>query len=231
VASRLPLSQYLELHMAAVSLEHALVRGEGFESVVRDFEDLFAVPAMENRWRLAAVTAVVARSKAEAVRNAEALQGLTALLPAIERAGGSAPGYTLMTCLAAGTLWALDSTDHIEIIERNLRVKTIAPDFRYPHVDGRLSLARLCALQGRHDEAVEWFAKARAVLDEQGARPLRAITDFDEALMYARRGATGDRERALRLLEVAVPPFETIGMPGWIRRAEELRTQLGVLHA
>ena len=32
-------------------------------------------------------------------------------------------------------------------------------------------------LQGRYDEAREWFAQARAVLDEQGARPLRAITE------------------------------------------------------
>jgi hypothetical protein len=87
-----------------------------------------------------------------------------------------------------------------------------------------------------------WFAKARTVLDEQGARPLRAITDFDEALMYAHRGASGDpstglsrarsrgsgrgRREALRLLDVAVPQFEAIGMPGWIRRAEELRRQL-----
>jgi hypothetical protein len=34
-----------------------------------------------------------------------------------------------------------------------------------------------------------WFERAREVLDQQGARPLRAITDYDEALMYARRGA------------------------------------------
>ncbi len=91
---------------------------------------------------------------------------------------------------------------------------------------GRLALARLCALQGRHDEAVEWFAKARTVLDEQGARPLRAITDFDEALMHARRGMVGDRERVLRLLDLAVPQFEAIGMPGWLRRAEELRRKM-----
>jgi hypothetical protein len=43
--------------------------------------------------------------------------------------------------------------------------------------------------------------------------------------MYARRGAPGDRERALRLLDLAVPQFESIGMPGWIRRADELRRQ------
>lgn len=49
--------------------------------------------------------------------------------------------------------------------------------------DGRLSMAHLSALQERHDEAAEWFTKVRAVLEEQGARPLCAIADFDEAWM------------------------------------------------
>jgi hypothetical protein len=69
---------------------------------------------------------------------------------------------------------------------------------------------------------VEWFGKARSVLDEQGARPLRAITDYDEALMYARRNAPGDGDRAGSLLNLALPPFREIGMLGWIRRAEAL---------
>jgi hypothetical protein len=69
--------------------------------------------------------------------------------------------------------------------------------------------------------------KARHVLNEQGARPLRAITDFDEAQMEVRRGRAGDRQRALALLDAARGPFESIGMPGWLRRADELRRQLG----
>jgi len=235
VVSRLPVSQFLRLQMQAVPAEHALIRGEGFESVVRAVEDPLVLGALENRWALAAAKAFVACLQAHEGHNAEALQELTAVLPAIERSFGSAPNYTLVIGLAAEALWTLQRTDHIEIIERNLRAKTIAPDFRYPHVDGRLSLARLCALQGRYDEAVEWFAKARTVLHEQGARPLRAIADFDEALMYARRGAAGDpstgsgrgRSEALRLLDLAVPQFEAIGMPGWVRRAEVLRKEMG----
>ena len=129
---------------------------------------------------------------------------------------------TRIACDAAETLWLTERTDHIEVIERNLREKVIEPDFRYPMMDGRLALARLCALQQRYDEAAEWFAKARAVLDEQGARPLRAIVDYDEALMYARRGAPGDAERARPLLDAALRQFRSLGMPGWIRRAEAL---------
>ncbi len=58
--------------------------------------------------------------------------------------------------------------------------------------------------------------------DEQGARPLRAIVDYNEALMYIRRGEPGDRERAARLLKAALSQFREIAMTGWITRAEEL---------
>ena len=44
--------------------------------------------------------------------------------------------------------------------------------------------------------------------------------------MEVRRGEVGNRERALALLDAARGPFESIGMPGWLRRAEELRQQL-----
>jgi len=36
----------------------------------------------------------------------------------------------------------------------------------------------------------------------------------------------GNRERTLTLLDAARGRFESIGMPGWLRRAEELRQQL-----
>jgi len=86
-------------------------------------------------------------------------------------------------------------------------------------------MAQLCALTGRPDEAHDWFERARAVLDEQGARPLRALVDLDEAWMEVRRGPHGDRDRARALLDVACEQFQAIGMPGWIQRAEALRAQ------
>jgi len=152
----------------------------------------------------------------------QALGLLDTLIAPIERAPGWADSYVMIVCGAAEALWRLERTDHIDVIECNLRDKVIAPDFRTPMHDGRLALAQLCALQGRYVEAVEWFAKARTVLDEQGARPLRAIVDFDEALMYVRRNAPGDKERAAQLLDAALSQFRAIGMDGWIKRAQEL---------
>ena len=86
-------------------------------------------------------------------------------------------------------------------------------------MDLRLSLARLCALDGRLDEADHWFAQARLVLEEQGARPLRAIADFDQALMRIR---AGQPRQARSALEAAAGQFRRIGMTGWLRRAEDL---------
>jgi len=64
--------------------------------------------------------------------------------------------------------------------------------------------------------------KAHTVPDEQGARPLRAIVDYDGALTFARGDAPGDRGRARPLVDAALAQFRTLGMPGWIRRAEAL---------
>ena len=55
---------------------------------------------------------------------------------------------------------------------------------------------------------------------------LRAITDFEEARMLARRGDPGDAERALLRIDAAVRRFESIGMPGWVSRAQALRSDL-----
>jgi len=169
------------------------------------------------------VSAATARTHARMGRVEPAIRRLARVVPALERAPVGTENYTRVACDAAETLWLTDRVDHIGVIEGNLREKVIAPDFRYPMMDGRLAVARLCALQHRWEEAVEWFAKARTLLDEQGARPLRAIVDYDEALMYARRGEPGDAARARPLLDAALAQFRSLGMPGWIRRAEALR--------
>jgi tetratricopeptide (TPR) repeat protein len=173
-------------------------------------------------WYRASNRAGFARIHARTGRVDRAIRRLESVMPAIEKGAAWSENYVRIACDAAETLWLTERTDHIKIIERNLLAKVVEPDFRYPMMDGRLALGRLCALQQRYNEAVEWFARARTVLDEQGARPLRAIVDYDEALMYARRGAPGDAERARPLLDAALQQFRTLGMPGWMRRAEAL---------
>ncbi|HKA31298.1 MAG TPA: AAA family ATPase [Candidatus Binatia bacterium] len=221
LAERLPEPPWAIQHLIAAEDEWRVAMDDAWDA---PFENLGPgarhwPPASQYR---ASVEASIARSHAHMGRMERAMRRLASVLPAIEGAPGWAPNYVRIVCDAAATLWLIERKDHVEIIERNLREKVIAPDFRYPMVDSRLAMARLCALQQRYNEAVDWFAKARTVLDQQGARPLRAIVDFDEALMYARRGEPGDAERARPLLDAALARFRSLGMPGWIRRAETL---------
>jgi hypothetical protein len=133
--------------------------------------------------------------------------------------------YGLVIYFAVEALWLIGYADHAAAVESNLREKVLRPDFRAISTDARLSLARLCALTGRYEEASHWFAESRAVLDEQGARPLRAISDYDEALMWVRHAEPGDAERAHPILETALAQFRALGMPGWERRALDLRNR------
>jgi tetratricopeptide (TPR) repeat protein len=226
LAERVGNPPYVALLIQFVHLNHTWTRGEGYGFLLPGIERLLADDPPEIRLLRAPLWATSAFAYAYEGRREDALRALERTLPAIERAAGWAIAYTMVVTSAIEALWVVERRDHIEVLERNLREKTLAPDFRDPHIDARLSLARLCALTGRFDEAREWFEEARRVLEEQGARPLRAITDFDEALMEVRRGEVGNRERALALLDAARDPFESIGMPGWLRRAEELRQRL-----
>ena len=123
-------------------------------------------PGPERHWGSAAIAGIGARIQARmgAARD-------RAGTPA--RAGPRAaawprrglPTTARTACEVAETLWLLDRRDHLVVVERALRDKALPADFRFPMTDARLALARLCALDARHDEARRWFDAARDVLD------------------------------------------------------------------
>jgi len=195
---------------------------EGWDSLARASESrsLLNEPAPKNKWSYALVQTVSAVVMAHLGRTDLALQRLASLPRALELASPSESNVGPMACDAAGALWLLNRSDHCSVIERALLEKVIAPDFRFAMRDARLALARLCALQQRYDEAEQWFEKARVVLDEQGALPLRAIADFDQGLMYTRRGDSRDTQRARPYFEDARRQFVSLGMNGWISRIQ-----------
>ena len=200
---------------------------EGFEDLVALLTPLTTANIPALAWALGSMYAYLARASARLGQDQDALRYLGLLAPWLERAPAWSVGFATMACHAAEALWALERLDHAAVVEYAVREKVIEPDFRSPMIDGRLALARLCALQGRHEEVEKWLGEARRVLDEQGALPLLAICDFDEALMLARRGGPRDAERARPLLERARSQFTDLGMTGWIGRAEELSKRLG----
>lgn len=200
--------------------------GDDLERLMATCETLIEVSPPGLRWALGFLHGFSASAAAHLGRPEAALAHLVRLLPFLERS----PQWYLALPVGAGhaaeVLWLLDRTDHAGRVEALVRDKLLVPDFRSPGTDSRLALARLCALTGRHDEAARWFADAGRVLDEQGARPLRAMADYDEALMYVRRGQRGDTERARPLLDAARARFKAIDMTGWLRRADELKVRL-----
>lgn len=229
LAERVGNPAFVAVQLSSAPFERVRVRGEGFEESMPLARALANRPTAETRWVLAPVFAANAYLAAEAGLRDESVKLGAAALPAIDRAPGWDRNYMFLIFWVAAAHWELEHAEHAALLERNLRDKSLVCDFRYANTDARLALAWMCALQGRFDEASDWFAEARVVLDEQGARPLRAITDFEEARMHARRGAEGDLGRALALLDAALPPFREIGMPGWERRALALRAQLAAV--
>ena len=202
------------------------VLDEGWEHLRDIFWPLADTAPPAARWALGYIRAASARTAARLGDRPAALRFLDLTVPWLERAPPWTMYFQLIASHAAETLWMLECLDHADVIERAVQDKVLAPGFSHGFGEGRHAMARLCVLRRRYDEAVSWFAAARPILVESEVLPMLAILDFDEALMYARRGEAGDRDRARPLLEAARRQFETIGMTGWIRRADERAARL-----
>ena len=163
-------------------MELAFALDSGWESRNRELSPLLLSPTIPRlRWVIAPAVASAAHIAARLGNETYAAELLQRVIPAIERAPAGASNYQRLINSAARAQWESEDNRFARVIEEHLHDKVLSPDFRSLMTDGRLSLARMCALQGRLAEAIDWFAKARLVLEEQGARPLRAICDYDEA--------------------------------------------------
>jgi tetratricopeptide (TPR) repeat protein len=231
LSRKLPGSGMAAAHLFAYRAERAIATNEGWQSLLHEISLAIVQAHPQYAVFLANMRSVQGLAAAACGDNAAALEAVAALQPAIVRAPGWSTNYVAVICDVTATLWLTHSTDCIDTVEQNLREKILMPDFRYPMRDGRLSVARLCALQGRLDEARHWFKEARIALDEQGARPLRVICDYDEALALVRNegkalrnpGFPAERRKQCeRLLQAAIAGFNALGMAGWSLRAESL---------
>ena len=158
---------------------------EGWERIAGAFWFLATTDNPGLLWTRGMALGFLSQTCARMGQAEEAIDAIRRLVPWLEEAPAWAVGQPMSAWTAAEALWLLERSDHSDVLERALREKVIPADFRFA-VEGRLALALLCGLTGRHDEAHRWFDEARRRLEEEGSRPLRAVCDFYEAVMYAR---------------------------------------------
>ena len=221
LAARMPSRRWSweRIHLVGALEALALATDEGWEVVQPVFEELESSQDPVLRWARATMRAGKARLAEYYGHEEQAMSLLPFPVQALGHAQAWALNYTRTLSDTAHTLWLLNRRDYVPAIDDALRRKALPADFRFPMMDLRLALARLCAVDGRLEEADHWFGQARSVLQEQGARPLRAIVDFDQALMNTRAGRMAC---ARRPLDAAINQFQQIGMTGWLRQAEQL---------
>ena len=185
--------------LAAISLI-GVVRGVDATGInVEQLRELANSPG--TRWASVAVVSSMAVTSARSGDVTSAMAHLDQAAVGIELAPGYAPNYVLIVGFCAQALWILDRTDHLEMIERNLLVKVLEPDIRYPEVVPQLAMAQLCALGGRIDEARRWAAEAHAVVVDQRTPPLAVQIHRFEAELELRLGAAGDPSQFRRAVD------------------------------
>ena len=74
----------------------------------------------------------------------------------------------------------------------------------------------------RFDDAERHFDVAIEIERRMGACPWLAHAQHDLGAMLLARGASGDSERALALLEDALATYSELGMDAWATRVEAL---------
>jgi tetratricopeptide (TPR) repeat protein len=84
------------------------------------------------------------------------------------------------------------------------------------------SLGVLATTMGRDDDAERHFEVAIETEQRMRARPWLAHAQHELAAMLLARGAAGDSERALALLEDALATYRELGMDAWAARVEAL---------
>jgi DNA-binding CsgD family transcriptional regulator len=168
-------------------------------------------------WLRLACAGLAAQAFASAGEADRARQVLDNMVPALESAELLEPSWI---GLAGGAVWELRDKDLAERLLPPALALADADGHEFYMTSTELTVARLSAVVGRFDQAIDYFARARATLERRDQRVMRAIVDLDEArtrLEHKQPGATD-------LLAVASDHFEELGMREWSRRAARLHS-------
>jgi DNA-binding CsgD family transcriptional regulator len=136
------------------------------------------------------------------------------VLPALTRDRPLDSTFSNAIGLAGGAVWELRAgglaeqllVNALTVANRDLR------DFYM--TSSELTVARLSAVTGRVDQALDYFERARIKLTRRGQPVLCAIVDFDEAVTRLEYQQPG----GMQLLNIARGRFEELGMREWSRR-------------
>jgi hypothetical protein len=123
----------------------------------------------------------------------------------------------LATGLAGGAVWELGAVDLAEQLLPGALALADADRHGFYMTSTELTVARLSAVLGRFDQAVEYFERARVKLERREQWVLRAIVDYDEVLVRLEHKRPG----AANLLAAAEAQFERLGISRRCRRPRE----------
>ena len=173
-------------------------------------------------------TAYAALCCARADRREAALTWIAHLTAAIQHEQATIWAHNIAVTVAAATVWELDATAHADTYSQLLQDVAqagVGDAAVFGPLD--LAMARMAALSGAVDEAQQHFERARAKLDALGHLPLRAIADYDRAILEYRSGTVTSAQLATRI-EHATEVFRSLGMIGWASRASARARRLDV---
>jgi DNA-binding CsgD family transcriptional regulator len=202
------------LHMILRWTEHLLAQyvEDDSHDVAAFYTGRAADPWFQWMWTALLHSGMAVFAHARGKNRREAKRLLEALTPVLERLEPTTLNHNGAVSLSAAAVWELREERFAERFRR-LALDVIAAGVGdYPTTSNELTVARMSSLLGDSSEADEHFARARAVLEASGQRPVRAIVDHDEAV------ASGRTELAAS----AVLEFEVRGMSGWEDRARAL---------
>jgi class 3 adenylate cyclase len=217
-------NQYLQV--LVVPMLRDSVGGIDLGSEVADVL-LAASERPDTRWAGLALRLAAARALASDGEDERARAILDEAMRPLERAGGWAPNAQIALAFAVETAWRLEDAAYVPVLERNVREKWLDPDLDYPEVDARWSYALLCALDGRSDDARNWFAEARRVLAERDSEPLIVGVEVAAAEAELRFAANrdGDSTHFAACIDEARRRCTHPAMSAWRPRLDQLEAR------
>jgi DNA-binding CsgD family transcriptional regulator len=190
--------------------------GGDWQPLVKTYERFASDPSFAWPWLgpYAAAFAAIGRGRLGSPGEADDLLGLA--IPPLQQLGMSHPTYS-------GTLfWAVQAAWELALVHRGAELNRLARSDVQDKLPVELTRGRAAALVGDLERARRHFAHARRQPDAGQWPPLRAITDYDEALALFRAGEHG----AEPWLAAAYAQFTELGMVWWIERVVELEKKI-----